>query len=108
MKQSLVKKYLDAHYKCPFLRDILTAKTKEAAEKAIASYKSVKGDSVYANMIKRGKRLTKCELWKAVNVNDTNEAHEFPELTYDDAKHWVINHLDCSKTWTIYNVSEPE
>jgi hypothetical protein len=45
-------------------------------------------------------------LWKAVNVNDTNEAHEFPELTYDDAKHWVINHLDCSKEWVIYNITE--
>lgn len=46
--------------------------------------------------------------WKAVNVNNTDEGYEFSAIDYEEAKHWVINHLDCSKQWCVYNITEEE
>jgi len=42
--------------------------------------------------------------WKAVNRADVNEVYSFatPTEDFNDACHWVINHLDCSNEWTIY------
>jgi len=42
--------------------------------------------------------------WKAVNTEDTSELYSFSTDSeeYMDAKHWVINHLDCSKSWCVY------
>ena len=45
------------------------------------------------------------EKWKAVNRKDYNDSYEFKAKDYEEAKHWVINHLDCSNEWTIYNIS---
>ena len=42
--------------------------------------------------------------WKAVNTNDVREVYSFSTVSEDvvDAKHWVVNHLDCSESWTVY------
>jgi len=39
-----------------------------------------------------------------------NDAHVFEPTIFraediTDARHWVINHLDCSKTWHILHIS---
>jgi len=47
--------------------------------------------------------------FKAVNSHD-NETHTFiiadsdPETENTNARHWVINHLDLSKSWTTHRV----
>lgn len=78
----------------------------EERKRAVVSYRSVKGNSVYCSMRKRLNDLIKMDMWKVVNVNDNDESHEIPANDYDDAKHWVINHLDSSKEWCVYNISE--
>lgn len=80
--------------------------TKKERKKAVESYKSVKGISVFNDMTKRLNELIKMDLWAAVNRDNLEERHEFPAKDYDDAKHWAINHLDLSKTWTIYNITD--
>ena len=40
--------------------------------------------------------------WIAVNRADINETYSFKASSFDDARHKVINTLDCSKAWTIY------
>lgn len=44
--------------------------------------------------------------WAAVNRNNLEERYEFKAEDAEDARHWVINHLDCSKEWTTYNLED--
>ena len=46
--------------------------------------------------------------WKAVNRNDLTESYEFRAKDAEDARHWVINHLDCSNEWTVFNLEDEE
>jgi hypothetical protein len=34
----------------------------------------------------------------------TKEHYTFRAVDLLDAKHWVINHLDCSKQWEVYSI----
>ena len=40
--------------------------------------------------------------YNAVNNANVNDVVNFKAETLTDARHWVINHLDCSKEWTLY------
>jgi hypothetical protein len=44
---------------------------------------------------------------KYVITNDKDAERYIKSLNnYDDARHWVINHLDMSKQWTIKTYAE--
>lgn len=42
--------------------------------------------------------------FKAIAVNEPE--HEFRAATLEHARHWVINHLDTSKIWSVVEVTE--
>ena len=91
---------------CPmFIAMFHKDNTHEERKRAVVSYRSVKGESVYKSMRNRLKTLITMDLWKATNSSD-NEVFEFVAKSGEDARHWVINHLDTSKQWCTYNISE--
>jgi hypothetical protein len=37
----------------------------------------------------------------------SKEQHIFEALDPSEAKHWIINHLDCSQEWTLAEIINP-
>ena len=39
--------------------------------------------------------------FKYIAISNKGEAHIFSATSYREAKHWVINNLDCSQEWQV-------
>jgi len=42
----------------------------------------------------------------SAKCKETGEHYTFRAWSIEDAKHWVINHLDTSKQWEVKSISD--
>jgi hypothetical protein len=110
-----VNQIMREHQQDGLLKDVFSAMLKgdkAEADKCRKIYLSVRvnGDpyTQWKKIVDRLKYLLTCELFKVICPNDKNELYVTAQPTYEDAKHWVINHLDCSKEWVIYNITSEQ
>ena len=112
-KLEAVNQIMREHNQDGLLKDVFEASLKGdkvKAEKCRQIYLSIRvnGDPVtqWKKIGDRFKFLLTCELFKIIPLGNSSEMYVIGQPTYEDAKHWVINHLDCSKEWVIYNITE--
>ena len=44
---------------------------------------------------------------KTYYAKSVKESYEFKAWNIHEARHWIINHLDCSQEWTLGEVINP-
>lgn len=111
-KIEAINQLMREHNNDGLLKDVFEASMrgdKAEMEKCRKRYLSIRSNGKpdqWAKIGERFKYLLTCELWKIITTENNYEKYIVAFPTYDDAKHWVINHLDCSKEWVIYNICE--
>ncbi len=107
-----INQVMREHNNDGLLKDVFAAMMKRdtaEADKCRKRYLSIRSNGKpdqWQKIVERLKYVLTCELFKVITTDNDYEKYVIAEPTYDDAKHWVINHLDCSKEWVIYNISK--